>query len=139
MLVNEKALKDFKKRLKERQNELERTVGEILSQFVGQIRDFDFELYAQHAIECDHGRILFDYALRLKHRDADDWVFIELKQYEDPGLLVPHITRFGESCAAFQAKYKDCGTYRMFVIDTEREALPINLSQEATKHRINLI
>lgn len=139
MLVNEKALKDFKKRLKERQNELERSVGEILSQFVGEIRDFGLDLYAQHTIEFDQGKIIFDYALRLKHRDAEDWVFIELKEYEDPGLLVPHITKFGESCAAFESKYRDCGAYRMFVIDTDREALPMNLSQEATKHRVNLV
>ena len=55
MLVNEKALKDFRKRLKERQNELERSVGEILSQFVGEIRDFGFELYSQRSGDLGSG------------------------------------------------------------------------------------
>ena len=121
------------------ENELERSVGEILCQFVGEIKEFGFEMYSQHAIEFDQRKTIFDYALRLKHRGAEDWVLIELKEYEDPGLLVPHITRFGESCTAFESKYRDCKAYRMFVIDTEKEALPTNLSQEATKHRINLL
>lgn len=80
MLVNEKNLKDFKKRLKERHNELERSMGEILAQFVGEIKDFSFELYSQHTIELDKAKTVFDYALRLKHRDAEDWVLIVRKE-----------------------------------------------------------
>ncbi len=139
MLVTEKNLKEFRKRLKERHNNLEREVGEILSYFVGEIKDFDFGLYAQHSIELDGRNTIFDYALKIRHRDAEDWVLIELKEYQDPSMLVPHISRFGEGCSLFQAKYPECRAYRLFVIDTEEEALPTNLSQEATKHKINVI
>jgi hypothetical protein len=139
MLVTEKNLKEFRKRLKERHNNLEREVGEVLSCFVGEIKDFGFDLYAQHSVELDGRNTVFDYALKIRHRDREDWVLIELKEYQDPGMLVPHISRFGEGCALFQAKYPECRAYRLFVIDTEEESLPVNLSQEATKHKINLI
>jgi DGQHR domain-containing protein len=139
MLVTPKNIKEFRKSLKERRNQLEATVGELLSLFVGEVQEFGLELYCQHAIEVEGRKSVFDYALRIRHRDAEDWVLLELKQYEDPGLLVPYLAKFGEDCNVFALKYPECGVHRMFIVDTAQDSLPANLSHEATKQRVSVV
>ena len=59
MNVNANNLKDFRRSLKERRNELEREVGEIPGQFVGEITRFEFDLFSQHTVELQAQKMYF--------------------------------------------------------------------------------
>jgi hypothetical protein len=130
MNVNTNTLKDFRRSLKERHNELEREVGEILAEFVGEITGFQFDLFPQHAIEIQAQKYIFDYAIRIKHRGSEEWILMELKDWEDPSLLVHQAQKFGQECTLFEQKFPDCKVHRLLVIDDGVTSIPENLTQE---------
>lgn len=138
MNVNTNTLKDFRRSLKERHNELEREVGEILAEFVGEITRFQFDLFSQHAIEIQAQKYIFDYAIRIKHRGSEEWILMELKDWEDPSLLVPQAQKFGQECTLFEQKFPDCKVHRLLVIDDGVTSIPENLAQECLNQKISL-
>jgi DGQHR domain-containing protein len=139
MNVNISNLKDFRRKLKERNNELERKAGEILAKFVGEISRFEFEFFWQHTVELPGQKCCFDSAIRLRHRNAEEWILMELKDYEDPNLLVPQCHKFGETCTLFQQKFPDCKVHRLLIIeDAHAASSPVNLTQECLNQAINL-
>lgn len=138
MNVTEKNLKDFRKTLKERANDLERKVGEILSKFVGEINFFGFDLYSQHKVELQGSSTIFDYAIRIKHRNIEEWVLVELKDYSDVSMLVPQARKFAQECILFEQKYPECKIHRLLIIDDVSEPLPPALTQECTIGKIIL-
>ncbi|HEY5504789.1 MAG TPA: DGQHR domain-containing protein [Sedimentisphaerales bacterium] len=110
-----------------------------MAKFVGEINHFEFELFWQHTIELPGQKCCFDSAIRMKHRDAEEWILMELKDYEDPGLLVPHCQKFGEQCTLFQQKFPDCKVHRLLIIkDADAASPPVNLAQECLNQGINL-
>jgi DGQHR domain-containing protein len=138
MNVNTNTLKDFRRSLKERHNELEREVGEILAEFVGEITRFQFDLFSQHTVELPAQRCVFDYAIRIKHRETEEWILMELKDFEDSSLLVPHAQKFGQDCTLFKQKFPDCNVHRLLMIDDDASSPPANLTQECVNQGIIL-
>jgi len=138
MNVTEKNLKAFRKSLKERQNEFEGKVGSILSLFVSKMYHFEFNLFSQHKVELQDTNTIFDYAISIKHRTETEWILIELKDYQDPGILAPLAQKFGEDCSLFQQKYSDLKVHRLFIIDDVAEALPHSLINICSNYSIRL-
>jgi DGQHR domain-containing protein len=138
MNVNTNTLKDFRRSLKERHNELEREVGEILVKFVGEITRFQFDLFSQHTVELQGQKCVFDYAIRVKHRQSEEWILMELKDYEDSSLLAPQAQKFGQECTLFEQKFPDCKVRRLLLIDDDATSPPANLTQECLNQKINL-
>ena len=138
MNVTSSNLKDFRRKLKEAHNDLEREVGEVLARFVGEIKRLECELFWQHEVALQEEKRRFDAALRLRHRGAEEWILIELKDDEDPALLVPQCLKFGEQCALFQQKFPDLKVHRLLIIRDDADRLPANLAQECLKQGINL-
>ncbi len=86
------------------------------------------EVFSQHAIEIQTEKYIFDYAIRIKPRESEEWILMELKNWEDPSLLVPQAEKFGQECTLFEQKFPDYKVHRLLVIDDGATSIPANLA-----------
>ena len=137
MEVNEKNLKEFKKKLKSIDNEFEREVGSVLANFVGVIELFPFELYYHREISLENEKMRPDYFIRIRGKNKEDVLIIELKKYANISAVLPQLNKFYQQLEKLKREpsYSGVTFHPLFVIDSEDD-LTAELNNRANNYKI---
>jgi len=132
--INSASLKDFKRRLRSIQNEFERNVGEVLVKLVGAVNLFPMEMHYHREIQFETEKMIPDYFIRIKSRNEEHVIIIELKEYENISNVIPQLDKFYTQLEKLKRDktYSGIVFHPLFVISSEDE-----ISDELNKRSLN--
>jgi DGQHR domain-containing protein len=135
MEINKASLKDFKRRLKSIENDFERNVGEVIVKLVGNIDLFPVELHYHREIQFEDEKMIPDYFIKIKNRDAEHVIIIELKDYENISNVLPQLDKFYAQLEKLRRDKTYFGIifHPLFVIRSEDK-----INDELNKRSMNL-
>jgi len=134
MEINRATLKDFKRRLRSIQNDFERQVGDVLVKLVGNVDLFPFELHYHREIQFENEKMSPDYFIKIKSRESEHVIIIELKEYEDISNVLPQLDKFYSQLEKLKRDRTYSGVifHPLFVISSEDE-----ISDELNRRSMN--